>query len=244
MKSFSFILFSVLIYNIAEAQLLGQISEKRYKQSQILDPVYGIKLYEKLNPVLDGDSLRNDKRGYACQGWVEDKYENGQTLHKGYYTDGQLKVYKNYYENGQLERSFKAVGVVGSSMQIFYIDGKLKSEVDYHKNTPQKWSDYYPNGQLAYYEENQKNMEYVIQRKSYFENGKPESIFEMIDPKKKRYIKTEYYENGNVKETGEMKFNSSAIDYQKDGNWKTYDENGKLISEDIYVNGELNKNGN
>jgi antitoxin component YwqK of YwqJK toxin-antitoxin module len=236
--------FLFLFSGISCAQLLAQTSEKRFRQSQVFDSTYGICRYEKLNFALGGDSVRHDKKGYACQGWLEDLSENGQVMHKGYYVDGQLKVYKNYYENGQLERSFKVTSINGCNMQVFYADGKIKSDVDYYKGNPQKWSDYYANGQLSYYEENQKNMEYVIQRKSFFENGKPESLFEMTDHKTKKYLKTEYFENGKIKETGEMRFNPNSFDYQKDGPWKAYDENGKLISEDIYVNGEMNVRSN
>lgn len=224
---------------ISYGQLIGNMSEKKYKQVEVYDSTYGINRYERLSFSIGGDSIRSDKRGYACRGWIEDKYENDQVLHRGYYLDGQLKIYKNYYENGQLERVFKTSGVVGNNMQIFYPDGKLKSEIEYVNGNAQKWSDYFPNGQLSYFEENQKNMEFVIQRKSFFESGKPQSIFELSDPKKKRYVKIEYYENGTIKESGEIKF--SQGDYIKDGTWKYFDTNGKQTSEDIYINGELNK---
>jgi len=38
-------------------------------------------------------------------------------------------------------------------------------------------------------------MKFLINRKSYAEDGKPQEIFEVTDLKKKRYAKKEYYEN-------------------------------------------------
>jgi antitoxin component YwqK of YwqJK toxin-antitoxin module len=63
----------------------------------------------------------------------------------------------------------------------------------------------------------------------------------MIDPKKKIYSKKEYYENGNIKSEGTMKYNPAVIDYQKDGIWKNYDESGKLVSTETWQNGEEKK---
>ena len=73
----------------------------------MIDSVYGINKYEDLNQRLGGDSVRNDKKGYAAIGWIKDFYPNGKVLHKGYYIEGQLKIYKNYFPNGQLERQFR-----------------------------------------------------------------------------------------------------------------------------------------
>ena len=49
------------------------------------------------------------KKVYAVNGWKEDHYSTGELLHKGYYIEGQLKVYKNFYPNGNIERNFKAI---------------------------------------------------------------------------------------------------------------------------------------
>jgi antitoxin component YwqK of YwqJK toxin-antitoxin module len=231
---FIFIIFSSSLF----AQFAGQIPQPvKYKAAKVVDPEYGITMYENLNFQVGGDSVRNDKKGYACQGWVEDFYESGSLIHKGYYEDGHLKIYKNFYENGTVERAFKIVDFKRSNMQMFYPDGKLKSEITYYDGNPQVWTDYYHNGQIEYVEESTKSMEYLIQRKSFAEDGKPQEIFELTDPKKKIYSKKEYYENGNIKEEGSMRFNKSLSDYQKDGTWKIYDESGKVTTQQ-WVNGE------
>jgi antitoxin component YwqK of YwqJK toxin-antitoxin module len=232
----------ILFIQFSFAQGFGSAPPpNKYKAAKVVDPVYGITMYEKLNPKTGGDSVRNDRKGYACQEWVQDVYESGKVLHRGYYEDGQLKIYKNYYENGNVERSFKGVDFKRSSMQIYYPNGKLKSEITYYESNPQIWTDYYQNGQIEYSEENTKNMEYLITRKSFAEDGKPQEIFEVTDPKKKRYSKKEYYENGKIKAEGPMRYNAAVIDYQKDGVWTVYDESG-TVTKEKWVKGEQIKN--
>jgi antitoxin component YwqK of YwqJK toxin-antitoxin module len=238
MKRIAFFLLTMLLSRGAFAQFFGQIPEPtKYKASKVIDPEYGITMYDKLNFETGGDSVRNDKKGYACQGWVEDLYETGTIIHKGYYEDGHLKAYKNFYENGNVERSFKILDFKKCNLQLFYENGAKKSEVTYYEGAPQIWTDYYPNGQIEYAEESVKSMEYLVFRRSYAQDGKPQEIFELIDPKKKIYIKKEYYENGNIKSEGTMKYSKIMLDYQKDGDWKEYDESGKATSQK-WVNGE------
>jgi antitoxin component YwqK of YwqJK toxin-antitoxin module len=234
------VLLFLLIFSIklSFAQFFGQIPVPvKYNEAKVVDPIYGITMYEKLNFYTGGDSVRNDKKGYACQGWLEDIYETGTSLHKGFYEDGHLKIYKNFYSNGNVERSFKLVDFKRCNLQLFYSDGKLKSDITYYDGSPQIWTDYYQNGQIEYTEENSKSMEYLIMRKSYLEDGKPQEIFEMTDPKKKIYSKKEYYESGKIKAEGPMKYSQANIDYQKDGSWKEYDESGK-VTQQKWVNGE------
>ena len=206
----------------------------------IIDSVFGIKMYEKLNYLLGGDSIRNCK-GYACSGWVEDYWKNGLLLHKGYYVDGKLKIYQNYYPNGQLERAFRTIDDYRSTMKQYYADGTLKSEAKFFRTNPMKWEDYYANGQLEYYEEYDKSGEYYIAQRSYTEDGHPVALLELTDKKKLLYTSKEYYDYGKIKEEGEIKYNPDMLDYQKTGKWMVYDEQGELIKDEFYINGTLNK---
>ena len=235
---FIFLTFSKLLLSQGFG---GSPQLNKYSASKVINPTYGITMYEKLNLKTGGDSVRNDRKGYAAQEWVQDIYESGKVLHRGYYEDGQLKIYKNFYENGTVERAFKILDVKRCNMQIFYASGKLKSEIIYYNGSPQIWTDYYSNGQIEYTEENTKSMEYLVNSKSYSEDGKPQEIFEVTDVKKKKYVKKEYYESGKLKAEGPMKYNSSSIDYQKDGVWNIYDESGNITKEK-WVKGEEVKN--
>jgi antitoxin component YwqK of YwqJK toxin-antitoxin module len=242
LNKYSFVLsLLVLCAPIVPAQQIIKGEDKKnmaYTEARIMDPDYGILLYEKLNFTLGGDSVRNSTKGYACQGWVEDFYANGQMLHRGFYVDGQLKIYKNYFDNGQLEREFKVTDLKRCTMKIYFKDGKIKADIEYYNGGPVKEQDFYANGQLKYIEEHTKNMDYLIQMKSYTDAGKPQSIFEITDTRKKTFYKKEYGENGLMKEEGSMKYSSDILDYVKDGQWKFYDDNGTLKSTDNYVNGQ------
>ena len=231
-----FLLFIFLSsFSICSAQIKhGEMLEL----NDVYDSAYGINVYDKLNRNIGGDSVRNDGKGYAQQGWIEDYYPNKQVLHKGYYIDGQLKAYKNFFPNGQLEREFKMTDLNKSSMTVFYPDGKLRSSISYSGSDVLKEEDYYSSGQLSYIEENNKKGGYYIQRKFYAANGKPTSLLEITNEKKKIYSSKEYYDNGNIKEEGDLIYNDGISDYQKNGKWKFYDESGKLKEEKSFTKGE------
>jgi antitoxin component YwqK of YwqJK toxin-antitoxin module len=212
-------------------------NNKKYDRS-IIDSTYGIQMYEKLNVVLGGDSVRNCN-GYGCNGWVEDYYTTGQLLHKGYYQQGQLKNYKNFFPNGQLERNFRAVDDYKSSLKVYYEDGKPKSDVLYDGQNVIQWTDYYPNGQIEFVENYNRSGEVYVSKKSFFESGKPETSLELVSSKKMLYSSKEFHPNGNVKEEGSVMYNPDMMDYQKIGTWKLYKEDGNPRGEQTYINGRL-----
>ena len=211
---------------------------KQYTAQEIVDSEYGIIIYNKLVPMMGGDSMRYTKDGYNCQSWQEDYYANGKLLHKGFYLDGYIKVFKNYYENGQIERSYTSSDLKRGKLEIFYEDGKVRSTINYYDGLPQNQYDFYKNGSPQYIEENDKNVEFVYKRNSFYENGFPLSMFELIDKKEKTYIKREFYENGKIKEEGNMIFKKELRDYQKHNKWSYYDEKGNLIKTEMYEYGE------
>src|SRR4051812_15041222 len=103
MKKLLFLFFFFFTAQLSFAQFFGQVPvPNKYDAAKVIDPDYGITMYEKLNFYTGGDSVRNDKKGYACQGWLEDVYETGTDIHKGFYEDGHLKVYKNFFPNGNV----------------------------------------------------------------------------------------------------------------------------------------------
>lgn len=243
MKKHVLLILFACIAQFSYAQMFGNIEEvTKYKASDVVDSVYGIRMYDALNMQIGGDSIRNNKKGYACQGWVSDFYESGKLLHKGYYEDGQLKIYKNYFETGTLERNFKQTDLNKGLMQLYYPDGKLKSEITYLNGGVLTATDYYHNGQIEYIIENVKTLEYLVLRKSFSEDGKPQEIFELVNAKKNIYSQKEYYENGNLKAEGPLKFHPYKNDYIKDGIWKIYNESGSLLKEEKWVYGEQIKN--
>jgi len=237
-KAFSYIsstAFFLLISVFSHAQV-KKGDTREFKA--VYDSTYGINIYEPLNMNTGGDSTRNDIKGYALQGWMEDFYPDGKVLHKGYYIDGQLKAYKNYYPNGQLEREFKMMDLSKCGLSVYYDDGKTKSLITYLEKNAIKEEDYFRSGQLEYIEEYDKKCVYYLQRKFFNQNGKPTSILELIDTRKLIYDSKEYFDAGNVKEEGQVIFNESMGDYQKNGKWKFYLENGTIKEEKIFTKGE------
>lgn len=227
-----------LINSKAQTSFANQIpGTQKYDPTKVIDPEYGIQMYDKLIFPLGGDSVRYNKIGYNVQGWMEDFYTTGAILHKGFYEDGQLKVFKNFYPNGNVERSFRIIDFKRCEQIEYFQDGKIKSEISFYEGNAQKQVDYYPNGVISYIEESEKNNGYLYKRNSYKEDGTPSIIFEIIDKKKKTYMHKEYFDNGKIKEEGEMKFSFDASDYVKEGVWTYYDESGKQIRKEKYTNG-------
>lgn len=200
-----------------------------------------LEMYDCFNPHMGGDSIRWKSPGIKYTGWYEEYYKDGILKHKGYYNNGQLTtVYKNYYADGQLERSFKVKDSRNCSLEIYYPAGTLHSKVIYYKDQVLTWTDYYKDGTMEYYEENDKSFNYYIKLDYYYNNGKPQSILDLVDKKHKLYASAEYWRNGNLKEEGKRIFNNAVQDYQKTGTWNVYDSGGNKIAEEDYVKGQLN----
>ena len=212
---------------------------KRFDPKDVVDSTYGITMYEKLTPLMGGDSVRYDKKGYNIQGWWDDYYVSGKLLHKGFYVDGQLRAYKNYYENGQMERVYRMLDYKHCEVFIYYPDGKLKSEVHYYNKVPNKQIDYFPNGNIDLYEESHGDNDYLIKRNTYFENGYAEVLFELVDKRKRLYMHKEFFQSGKIKEEGTLKWSADKIDYVREGEWKSYSEDGQVLKTVKYQNGEI-----
>ena len=242
------LLLSIFLYGNLYSQtfnLKSQLTEPKPDSTSLfyasmIDDKYGITIYEALNYRLGGDSIRHDRKGYASRGWLEDYYPNGKLLHRGYYSEGQLKIYKNYYPDGRLERSYRTLDNYRSSVEKYYSNGILKSRVLYKEGYVLKWEDYYTSGKLEYLEEFHKSLDYYLVKKSFYENGQLESLLE-LNPKKMTYISQEYFENGILKEEGKIIFNTTMYDYEKLGKWVIFDQNGKLLKEEFYEKGVLSK---
>ncbi len=207
----------------------------------ILNKEYGIALYANLNYRLGGDSLRHDKKGYAARGWVEDCYPSGKLIHRGYYSDGCLKIYKNFYPSGITERSFKTIDNISSTMERYYLDGILASKILYKRGIPIKGEDYYPDGNLKYMEEFDKTLDYYLARKSFYPNGKLQELLLLVKEPKRLYEHKKYNDAGVLIESGKTIYSETNYDYQKIGKWVIYDDAGNPIKEKNYEKGKITK---
>ncbi|MCI5055791.1 MAG: hypothetical protein MRY83_06760 [Flavobacteriales bacterium] len=237
-----FATYLLQITAIGQTNLQKQIPQKkRYTPFEVLEDQYGIRIYDKLNTRTGGDSVRNDCKGYACTGWINDYYTDGGLLHRGYYDGGKLTIYKNYFPNGQLETDFRTIDDIRSLKTKYFSSGQKKSFVKYVKDSPIMWEDYYENGQLEYKEQFHKSFEYYLEQSSYFENGELESQLLLENKKKLIFTKKEYFENGKLKYSGELVYDRNMLDYVKKGKWLSYDSEGKPVKEELFVNGVLEK---
>lgn len=194
--------------------------------------------YERFNAFTGGDSVRlcNKK---PCNGIQKDFWENGVIKHKAYYQNGRItNGYENYFDNEQIERKFSIINASSAELIVYYKDGTLRSKVEYRKKNPIKWADYYPNGNVEFIEEYDNSMEYYIKYNFYFMNGSPQSILELVDKNQRIYTAKTYFKNGQLKDEGLRQLNASLGDYVRIGEWKFYDEEGKMISSHNYYKGE------
>lgn len=242
MRLFIFILVGLCCSSFLKGQ--NNLSDKKlyhhtYKAAEVIDSVYGITMYEPLNIMLGNDSIRNDRNGYAANGYEEDFYENGQLLHKGFYVEGQAKVYKNYYPNGNMERNFRMLDLKKSRLTLFYEDETVKSNITFILNQAIEWKDYYTNGTLEFIEKYHRSFEYHLLKASYYNNGNIKEIMELVKKKKLEYDQMEYYLNGTVKAQGKVRFDRNTFDYQKIGTWKFFNKKGKLEKIQKYLDGKM-----
>lgn len=235
---FTIACFSLLIP--LRAQFGKQKETRRYYEfAEVYDSTTGIDIYEKLNRLMGGDSVRYNPKGYAAQGWWEDYYKSGTVMHSGYYTDGMLTTYKNYYENGQLEREFKSLDYFRYQMILYYSDGKVRSDITYYNGTELITHEYYPNGAPEFLEEYSDKCDHLNFRQFYYENDTLQSDLRLTDKKKKKYSYKEYFENGKLQSEGVMQYYEEVDNYLKEGKWNVYDETGKLISIQEYTRGQM-----
>jgi len=234
-----FFVFFVIASSTSLAQRFAdQIPQiKRYNQEEVLDSTEGIKMYNKLIESIGGDSITYNKAGYNLQGWNEDYYLNGKLLHRGYYVDGKVIVFKNFFENGQCERTVVNPDPIRCNIDIFYADGKQRKQVSYYNGLPQKKYEFYSNGLPKYAEENEKDMKYLTSKKSWYSNGQVEQALELKDVKHKKYDQKVYYSSGQIKEEGTMILSADGKEYVKDGVWIFYDNGGKKKKTEKYTAG-------
>ena len=240
MKKTVYIAFLFGSLTVNAQRFADQVPQTRkYTEEIVLDSIGGIKMYNKLISVIGGDSIRYNKAGYNLQGWQEDYYSSGKVLHKGFYVDGQIKVFKNYFENGQIERSFNSSDPARSSVDIYYPSGKFRKQIMYYNGSPQNEYSYYDNGSPESVIEKDKEVQFIFKKHRFYENGRTASELELIDRKSKKYIAKEYYENGKLKEEGTITLNLDKKEYQKEGEWTYYDDKGQPIKKEKFKAGVL-----
>ncbi|NQY67482.1 MAG: hypothetical protein HRT72_07145 [Flavobacteriales bacterium] len=211
---------------------------EKYSEQDVLNSNGAIEVYERLNGLVGGDSVRVHN-GYACDGWIEDYYTSGELLHKGYYEDGQLKIYKNYYKNKQLERQFKSFDNVRSSMLKFYPNGIVRSDAQYKFTFVDRLEERLEDNQVVRIEEMHESSDYYTLKQENYNNGAPRYVFKLTNHRSVRFLTREYYENGQLRIKGESTYEEHKFDCVRDGKWIYYSAHGEVEKEEKYANGLL-----
>ena len=245
MKKIHYIVIISFIYigSMRAQRFADQVPQtKRYLQKDIVDPVDGIKMYNRLIEAIGGDSITYNKAGYNLQGWNEDYYMSGKLLHRGYYIDGRAIVFKNFFENGQCERTVVNPDPLHCNIDVYFENGKQRKQTNYYNGLPQKLYEFFENGLPKYTEENEKEMKYLTLKKSWYDNGQMQDVLELTDVKNKKYTQKYFYENGQIKSEGPMVLSIDGKTYVKDGVWSFYDSNGKNKRTEKYNATKLTSN--
>lgn len=236
------ILTTVLLFALTSQKNLfaQQVTKDVANDTNKVDSVdFSIDDYDKYTPMLGGKEVRMQD-GLKINGMIRDYYSDSTVKHKGYYTRGQLvSMYKNYFPNGQLERSFTISGTSKLIIESFYPDGKAKQYIEYRKGEIIIFTEYFSNGDTATFEEHDRKKGNYITFNNYYVNGKIKSSLELVDRKKWSYFQKNYFPSGKIKEEGPVLYNAFYYDYQRQGIWKVYNENGQFVEKQEYYEGEL-----
>lgn len=235
MKKFQKRIYFLLLLCFPHYFLAGNL----FSVAEMVDSVYGITYYEKYNHEVGGEEIRLDDYGEPCENTVIDYYDDGNVLHRGTYVKGILVTYKNFFPDGKIERKFKGLAGGRYSHESFYPSGVPKSKMVYYRKDVIFWNEFYENGQIEYTEKYNSRF-LLLYRKTYTIEGKPLTLFELVNKKKSIYSHKEYFENGLLSEEGGMVFSDEIVDFKREGKWKIYDETGKLVRVEEYIHGEFN----
>ena len=217
-------MFCIRCYSQATVESIDSLT---HDQVYSLGDANNFEKYKKLLVVLGGDSSALNANGSSKQGWQETFYKSSKILHRGFYVDGTLIRFKNYFENGNAALTFENSDPLRCLLNIYFEHGSLFKQINYYRSRPQKVYEYYENGQPKLSEESDKDLKYIILKKTWFDNGVLSSSLELNDLKHKKYTEKIYHVNGNIKEEGQIVLLPGTKEYVKNGNWFVYDYNGK-----------------
>lgn len=202
------------------------------------DPSPELGAYETFNAATGGDSLRLCG-AFPCNGWVQDHYQSGQLMHRGYYTEGRLVSYRNFHMNGAVEREFKEVDALRCTMRTWHANGELRSETRYSEGTVMFYADHYVTGQLRYAEERHKKEPCFTRLELYAADGKPISLLRMVDKGKMESEQQEFHPGGALRCQGRARYSKLRMDSQRVGTWTYYDPQGAKLREEDYIDGKV-----
>jgi len=196
-----------------------------------LDAIIIERLYENGNP----EWLKSYENDMKNGEWIE-WHENGQMSIREFYIDDKLdgiqkiwredgsigieQSYKDgkkngkttrWYPNGIKDNEYNSLDDILHGEETYWdMDGNMTDFNTYDYGRFEYSSSFYPNGQMKY------------------------------ETKYKKGTDKEWFENGQLKEEGQLLLNEEGR-YLKNGKWTKWDDKGNVISEIIYKDGELSE---
>lgn len=225
---------------LAQENDLVEHASVKHKPS-VVDPLYGIQLFEPFNMILGYDTVKKNSKGMAMQGTLIEHYVDNKVIHEGYYIDGRLRNYTNFYPNSKKEREFKMTDYREGDMIYYFGSGGIKSKISYRGTFPVKWSEYNEEGTLIHFEKFDETLSYYESKKSFFNSGRVQYEFVLTNLKKLIFDEKEFYSNGKLKAIGKVHYDFTTKDYHKIKKWLYYDEQGQLIKTHKFKDGRLVK---
>lgn len=177
-------------------------------------------------------------------------YPSGKQSSTGYFINGKpIGIWTNFYESGQINSQGKWSANGLDSVWLFYTSaGQIERSISYANNLKNgryivydslqqiKFDGFYVNDTL---QGPYKRFEFgKLVEEGNYNKGQRDGLIREFDGQTGRLIKMVELKNGT--ET-EEKWINRLVNGKKEGLWQTYDANGKLISQEIYKNGELVK---
>lgn len=202
------------------------------------DPAPDLNVYGTYVIRLGGDSIRHCGP-FPCNGWVEDRYSNGQLKHRGLYESGHLTLYKTYHPNGVLEREYRPIDEKKALMRTWHRNGTLRSETRFADGIAFQYEDYYVNGQLRYAEERDRREPYFLRMDLFDAAGKPISLLRIVDRRAVEFEQEEFHPGGSIKCKGRSRYDPGRMDSQRIGQWVYFDADGRKVREEDYIDGKV-----
>jgi len=176
----------------------------------------------------DNGNLRTEQKfsGNPRNGTYEEFWENGKIKRRDTYEEGHLTKLEYWYSNGQKtsENFYSFQGRPVGQFRSWYDNGNVQAETHFDTlgNHDASEKEYYANGVLKHevaYADHVRCME-----RRYYESGqlKSEEPYSGYSRHGRCYY---YFPSGKIQNTTNYK------DGRKDGNSKTFDENGILLSD-------------
>ncbi len=160
-------------------------------------------------------------------------------MHRGYYEQGRLSVYRNYHPAGGLEREFRSSDALTSVLRSSHASGNLRSETRYRYGRVGVYQDGYLTGARRFAEERHRTEPYYLRMDLYNDDGTPVSLLQLVDRKRVEFVLREYFPDGSLKCEGRARYVPSRMDTQRIGTWSYYDEAGGMLRQEDYRDGRV-----